>query len=348
MNKSMENGIDNRAAGGAEKCMELCAAVAAGDAAEKGVALAGGKRVSVVITAYNVEPWIRQSVESALQECVDEVVVVADKPTDGTLDAIKDIADERLVVIHNAVNMGAGMSRRIGTQYASGEYVLLLDGDDWIEPGFVKALYERAVETDADVVSGGIKILEEDGTWKAESYGNCTTLGYDKISRFWGERIVFMNNKIIRRRMYELVPYCHRRFIEDTPTIVPILWHANRVEYVDTVGYTYRMRSSSLTHTSSVAKDVIYKGLCWVDLVDFFYKHDEEVFKHIALKDYVKNIIAVLHYFENLKPEDIAPYKDEWVEFTHRLFCTIGITGISFKADEKKKGERGNGGKRIT
>lgn len=292
--------------------------------------------VSVVITAYNVEPWIKQAIESACQEGVREIIVVVDKPTDNTLDEVRKVEDPRLVIINNECNVGAGMGRRIGTQYASSEYILLLDGDDYLDDGFVKKLLDRALETDADVVSGGIKILEEDGTWKAESYGNTTTTGYDKVTKFWGERIVFMNNKIIRKKMYDRVPYNHRRFIEDTPTIIPILHYANKVEYVDTVGYTYRMRQSSLTHSSSVAKDAIFKGLCWLDLVDFFYKEDPEVFKHLPLKEHVKNIIAVLHYFENLKPEDIEPYKNEWCEFTHRLFCTIGITGIVFKADEQK------------
>lgn len=294
------------------------------------------KRVSIVITAYNVEDWIKQSVESALQECVDEVIVVVDKPTDNTLDVIKRITDPRIVILNNEKNMGAGLSRRIGIQYATSEYVLLLDGDDYIEKDFVKTLYEKGKETNADIVSGGIKILKTDGTWTAESYGNTTTLGNDKISRFWGERIVFMNNKIIRRNLYEKVPYNHRRYIEDTPTIIPILWYANKVEYVDNIGYTYRMRETSLTHTSNIIKDVIFKGLCWLDLVDFFYKNDPSVFECIALKEYIKNIISVLHNFDNFSSEDIAPYKEEWVEFTHRLFCTIGITGIVFKEENKK------------
>ena len=43
------------------------------------------------------------------------------------------------------------------------------------------------------------------------------------------------NNKIIRRNLYNFVPYNHRRFVEDTPTIIPILWYANKVEYVDII-----------------------------------------------------------------------------------------------------------------
>lgn len=296
------------------------------------------KKVSVVITAYNVGEYIEQAVRSALQECVDEVIVVTDKPTDNTLEVLEGIEDERLMIVNNQVNLGAGMSRRIGIQCSSSEYVLLLDGDDYLSDGFVKDLLERALATDADVVSGGIKILEEDGTWKAESYGNCTTTGNDKISRFWGERIVFMNNKLIRRKLYDYVPYCHRRYIEDTPVVIPILWYANKVEYVDNVGYTYRMRQGSLTHTTNVAKDVIYKGLCWLDLVDFFNEHDKSVFECIKIKEYVGNIIKVLH--RGLSVDEIAPYKEEWLEFTQRLFNAVSITGISFK--EHAKGEEGH------
>lgn len=293
--------------------------------------------VSIVITAYNVEKYLEKSIRSAIQDGVEEIIVVVDKPTDSSLEIAKRLEKENslVCVVENEVNVGAGLSRRYGINKAKGEYVLLLDGDDYLDDNYIAPLLQRAKETDADIVSSGIKIINEDGSWKAESYGNATTTGNDKISRFWGERIVFMNNKIIRRNLYDFVPYNHRRFVEDTPTIIPILWYANKVEYVDMLGYNYVMRQESLTHTTNQLKDVIYKGLCWLDLMDFFIKHDKTVFEAIDIKGYLRNIISVLNTFVSLHPTHIEPYKNEWIEFTTRMVNLIAVNEASFKIEQQ-------------
>ena len=295
--------------------------------------------VSIVITAYNVEKYLERCVRSTFQDGVNEVIIVVDKPTDNTLEVAKKLQSEyksMISIIENEVNVGAGLSRRYGINEATSEYVLLLDGDDYLDENYIAPLLKRAEETDADIVSSGIKVIEEDGSWKAESYGNATTTGNDKISRFWGERIVFMNNKIIRRYLYDKVPYNHRRFVEDTPTIIPILWYANKVEYVDMLGYNYVMRQDSLTHTTNQVKDVIYKGLCWLDLMDLFSTHDESVFEAIDIKGYLRNVINVINTFKNLHPLHIEPYKNEWVEFTTRMINLLAINNVSFKINEEE------------
>lgn len=290
--------------------------------------------VSVVITAYNVSDYLEKSIKSAIQEGVKEITVVVDQPTDNSLEIAQKVQGEYpdlVKIIKNEKNVGPGLSRRYGIEASSGEYILLLDGDDYLDENYVKPLLDRAIETDADIVSSGIKIINEDGSWKAESYGNCTTFGNDKISRFWGERIVFINNKLVRRSLYEKVPYNHRRYIEDTPTIIPILWYANKVEYVDMLGYNYVMRNSSLTHTTNPLKDVIYKGLCWLDLMEFFTKNDQTVFSAIDIKGYIRNIINILNRLTNLTPAMVEPYKEDWIEFTLRMTNLLAINAIDFK-----------------
>lgn len=285
-------------------------------------------RCSIVITAYNVDRYIKQCVDSALNQTEPcEVIVVADKPTDNTMEILSTFG-KRIKVVENEVNLGAGLSRRAGINHATSEYVLLLDGDDYLEKDFVRQLVVKADKTDADIVSGGIRILNEDGSWNATSYGECITEGRDKVARFWGERIVFMNNKIIRRSLYDAVPYCGRRYIEDTPTIIPLMFLANKVAYVDNIGYTYRMNPDSLTHTTNLLKDLIYKGLCWLDLFEFFNERDKEMFNVLDVIGYLRNIIGTLNKVQ-VTQGMVLPYKAEWDEFVMRLLNTIEITNVN-------------------
>ncbi len=295
-------------------------------------------KLSIVITAYNVSQYIKQCIDSVKDQKLDssdelEIVVVEDKSTDSTLDILKEI--EGINLIENSNNVGAGMSRRIGIENSTGHYVMLLDGDDYLEnENHLATLLSKAKETKADVVGGGIKVLNEDNSYTITSYGNYTCEGYEKITKFWGERIVFMNNKIIRRTMYNKVPYCHRRYIEDTPVIIPILWYANKVEYVDTVGYVYRMRNDSLTHVSSKLKHTIFAGLCWCDLIEFFNREDPNAIKVSHLDTFIGN---TFDYFNNngINIQEIQLYLNEYCELMIRLVNIINFTAINFKQSNK-------------
>lgn len=290
-------------------------------------------KVSIVITAYNVVEYLEKAVMSAIQQGVKEVIIVEDKSTDNTKDVITELVmklSDIVKVIYNKENIGAGLSRRVGIENATGEYVLLLDGDDYLDEGYIKALLDRAEETGADIVSSGIKIIQEDGSWTADCYGDFTSVGMDKIARFWRNRTVFLSNKLVRRSLYEKVPYCHRRYIEDTPVVIPILWYANKCESINNIGYNYVMRQSSLTHTTNQLKDVVFKGLCWLDLMDFFNANDKGVFEHIPIKGYLKNIFSVLNTIK-IQPEDIEPFKEEWCEFMMRLVNGVVVQQVNFK-----------------
>lgn len=278
--------------------------------------------VSIIITAYNVEKYIQQAIESCMNQTLSdiEIIIVEDCSTDSTLSLIEKLMEEdkRIRLIQNEKNSGAGQSRRNGLDNAKGEYFLLLDGDDWIEPNFIEDLYTTAKDTDADIVSGGIKVLREHGAYDITSYGNIITEGYDKVFKFWKERIVFMNNKLIRTSLHEKVPYCTRRFVEDTPVIIPMLWYANKVVYIDNIGYNYRMQESSLTHQATPLKWAIFRALCALDLIAFFEEHDRELLK---LMNMGSNLATQMNIIKQNKPtiENIKEFNDAWLELSLKL-----------------------------
>lgn len=283
-------------------------------------------KVSIIVTAYNVAAYVEQALESCLTQTHRdlEIIVVEDASTDRTAERVADMArkDSRLRVIRNAENVGAGASRRIGLRAATGEYTLLLDGDDYLDATFVAALVAGAEATGADIVSGGITVLHPDGAWDKTCYGDTVTEGMEKVTKFWGERVVFMNNKLIRRTLHERVPYCERRFVEDTPTIIPQLYLANRVAYVSHTGYHYRMNPESLTHRATPFKYCLFRLLCAADLIRFFEEHDKSYLQTLPLGMTYAGLIQEMKRL-NPTPEMIAPYRDEWIAFTTEMLRRI-------------------------
>ena len=94
-------------------------------------------KISIVMTAYNMEQYVEEAMMSCLNQTYKdiELVVVEDCSTDNTLALIEAIAsqDERVVVIRHEQNLGAGMGRRDGINTATGDYFITVDADDWLD-----------------------------------------------------------------------------------------------------------------------------------------------------------------------------------------------------------------------
>jgi len=89
-------------------------------------------RVSVIVPTYNAREHLREAVESLLaQSFADlEVLVIDDASTDGSIEAVADVADPRLGVVRLLRNAGPSGARNTGISLARGEYIALLDADD--------------------------------------------------------------------------------------------------------------------------------------------------------------------------------------------------------------------------
>lgn len=115
-------------------------------------------KVSVVIPVYNVEKYLHQCMDSVLNQTLKEIEVIA--VDDGSTDssgAILDeyaAADSRVKVIHKK-NGGYGIGMNTGFAAATGEYIGIVESDDYAEPEMFEALYSCAHRFDLDAVKSG-------------------------------------------------------------------------------------------------------------------------------------------------------------------------------------------------
>ena len=103
--------------------------------------------VSVIIPAYNAEPYVRRALCSSLEQTYRnlEIVVVDDGSTDGTAPSVQEIRDPRIVYTQHA-NAGQGNARNRGIRECRGNYIALLDAQDLYMPGTVQRQLEFLVE----------------------------------------------------------------------------------------------------------------------------------------------------------------------------------------------------------
>ena len=101
-------------------------------------------KVSVVVIAYNIEKYIEKCLKSITDQTFEniEIIVVNDGSIDRTIEIINNESkkDMRIKLV-NQNNQGISSSRYNGYKIATGEYVLFVDGDDWLDIDAIEKLY---------------------------------------------------------------------------------------------------------------------------------------------------------------------------------------------------------------
>ena len=111
--------------------------------------------VSIIIPIYNSETFLDKCVQSALNQSYKNIEVIL--VNDGSIDSSGEICDNyafidnRVKVIHKN-NGGLVSSRKTGLIASTGEYILYIDGDDWIELNLIEYYVKQIIEHNADVV----------------------------------------------------------------------------------------------------------------------------------------------------------------------------------------------------
>ena len=119
--------------------------------------------ISVIIPAYNTEAYIAQSIQSALEQTLKtiEVIVVDDGSTDDTVAIAQQFQDSRLRIFVNEQNMGAAGARNRAIQAARGEWIAVLDSDDWYAPERLERLLQVAYAERADMVADDLYFIQD-------------------------------------------------------------------------------------------------------------------------------------------------------------------------------------------
>lgn len=214
-------------------------------------------KVSIIIPIYNVRNYVQKTVESALNQSESdiEVILVDDGSTDGSDELCNQYAelDNRVVVIHKK-NGGLSSARNAGTEIASSEYVMYLDGDDYLRQDAV----ERCLETIKQYPSDFIQFLYQEVGEADEPTTNYPT---EEIYEAHTPKELFENlyrlggvaasgaTKFMRRELALQIPFENIRH-EDEMWCTRAFQNNLTVTYIPDELYYYVMREGSIIHSS--------------------------------------------------------------------------------------------------
>lgn len=169
--------------------------------------------ISVIIPVYNKEKYIEDSVDSVLSQSFEdfEIIAVNDGSTDGSLSILERLAkqDQRIRVF-DVPNGGVSSARNIGLQYATGNWIQFLDGDDRLEADYFEQAMTLLEKDSADILFSGFTMVDEqmkpvrEVTIPEEGSRNrkelCDSfIRYQYTTGYFG----FISNKLFRRMLLE-------------------------------------------------------------------------------------------------------------------------------------------------
>lgn len=261
--------------------------------------------ISIVIPVYNTEKYLRQCIESVLnQNFSDYELILVD---DGSKDQSGNICDEyaekdsKVTVIHKE-NEGPTTARRVGVEKAVGIYVMFLDSDDYYEQGLLKYIDIILERYKTEVIIFNEVRFNENGFRKYKCLLDRGLYHGETLKKIQCSIILNDNDKII-------IPYgvCMKVFLrslyinfqktvpkelykgEDLAVTAPLLEACKSIYVSDIFGYYYRNNPKSLMNVFS------YDELKQIKILADYLSNKMNLFYESRIDAYV-----VLHLFDYL------------------------------------------------
>lgn len=296
-------------------------------------------KVSVILTAYNEEKYIKKAIESVINQTLEdiELIVVNDGSTDTTLDIINEFKDKRIRII-NHENIGPGASRNKAMKMARGEYIAFIDGDDWFDLNALEISYGEAASKNTDITFFQMinyddktsKIYEND--WFNlnnfdESFEN-RIFSPDETEGSLFDLSVGVCQKIYKNSFLRDISaeFPEGIFFEDMPFFFYVYLKASRISIIKKHLYYRRKHDESITHivdckfldTVPAGQELMRRFIenGWYDM----YKFDLLAYKingpRFALRDIEEKCKVPLYNLIKKDYEEIkmSEYYDDFLE----------------------------------
>ena len=253
--------------------------------------------VSVIIPVYNVERYLPECLDSVCNQTYKnlEIIVVDDESPDSCGSIADDYAakDKRIKVLH-IKNAGAAGARNRGLEKSTGDYIMFIDSDDWIDRDCIALLYDAMKDNDYQVVqcqymdeylscSKEHRINQRKGRYSSLEFARDMLINWEDI---------LACNKLFKRSAIGDVRYEEGHCIDDEFFTYKVIMQVSDIMVVPHYLYHYRKRSSSAMGDKAKKEQRISDQL---DFATQRYKPLCKAFPEIR-KDILIHLINLLIY----------------------------------------------------
>ena len=206
--------------------------------------------ISIIVPIYNAERYLRKCLDSLVNQTKKELefILVNDGSTDTTEDIIKTYKDKRIKYFKNK-NQGIGKTRNFGIEKSTGKYIMFVDSDDYLEKNACEILYNKAINTNSDLVVCDFYKVYENEELEEVRLIDFKQTSLKKMPSLINKINLSPWNKIYKR---ELITSNNLKFIEnlkyeDAPFVLQSVFYAKNISKVNECLNYYVIHGNSET-----------------------------------------------------------------------------------------------------
>lgn len=331
--------------------------------------------VSVIVPVYNTAEYLEDCLFALINQTLDniEIILVNDKSTDCSLEILTYYAnfDDRIILINNEENLGLSGARNTGMKYATGEYIVFYDSDDFIQLDAYEKLYKAAKKSGVDFICfNAVRINDSGNKWASILHSKAIP-----NKEFYTTNIIESPNliydtlawdKFIKHEFYKKHDLKFKEGIlyEDLPFTAKLFQSTDSIGVCSDVYYYWRVRQNqnnisitqrlynleNLKCRFEISKELVnaykseekyhgvlselYVKLLQIDIMQFINVLDvaSDEFKHLMNTE-VKKFVETFpqEFFDRLKDNELIKYN----LFLHGDFNNL----INFVNNERRQNE---------
>lgn len=268
--------------------------------------------ISIIVPVYKAEEYIARCIESIQYQTYEnlEIILVDDGSPDKSGQICDEYAkdDERIVVIHQE-NKGISGARNSGLDIAKGEYIGLVDSDDFIHPDMYAKLMKNLLKNDAQIAMCRYQNTydSEMDEHIAEGTANVITReeAFDELFRYHSIAMIVVWNKLYKRELFDHIRYPQDKIYEDERTTYQLIYAAEKMVCINSPYYYYFQSDDSFIR-SGFHRERVQFAEAMEDRLKFLQEKGLKAIYPIALKSYVLWLYGF--YFMNRR--DLQPHRD--------------------------------------
>lgn len=210
--------------------------------------------LSIILSVYNVAPYLRTCIDSVLAQTYDnfELIMINDGSTDDSENICRSYAHRDNVVFINQTNHGLAYSHELGLTKARGELITFIDSDDFIDVTMYQKVIDAMTEYYADIGVAGIYLTDEQGQVTGEKFtGPLWTANREGAIRelLLEKRLDSMiTNRVFRRHVLAGLHFPDGGYYDDLAFCYQAIHQCHRLVQIGEPLYYYRQRANSISY----------------------------------------------------------------------------------------------------
>ncbi len=280
------------------------------------------KLITVIIPVYNKEKYLKQSIESVLNQSYSdlEIIIVNDGSTDNSKKICEEYSkkDSRISLI-NIQNGGAAHARNIAIDIAKGDFISFIDADDYIYSGYYEYMLNIMNVTNSDIAECSFIRVPENEKYEFDIQKNQYTQmnNIEALLKLYGDdydeyvKTVIMCNKLFKTELFKNTRYIEKRIIDDETIIYKLLYDAKKFVTTNNKMYAYVQSLNSTMRADLKIEKIEDAFKAYDECSEFFKNNNLPKIQGLCLKRYLNYCIEFINKTVNSTISDKNEiYKD--------------------------------------